>query len=104
MLARVVRPAAPRAVVLSEPTIALPNHPYNILITGVGGSGVITVGAILGMAAHLEGRAISVLDMTGMSQKNGAVTSHIPHRQRRHAVARSAHCCRRDRFCCWPTT
>jgi indolepyruvate ferredoxin oxidoreductase len=38
---------------------------------------VITVGALLGMAAHLEGKGASVLDMTGMSQKNGSVTSHI---------------------------
>ena len=64
-------------VELPQPVVELPAHPYNILITGVGGSGVITVGAILGMAAHLEGKAISVLDMTGMSQKNGAVMSHI---------------------------
>ena len=53
------------------------DRPFNILVTGVGGSGVITVGALLGMAAHLEGKAVSVLDMTGMSQKNGAVMSHI---------------------------
>ena len=74
------RPAVPApvaAIDLPEVDIELPDHPYNILITGVGGSGVITVGAILGMAAHLEGKAISVLDMTGMSQKNGAVMSHI---------------------------
>ncbi len=51
--------------------------PYNILITGIGGTGVITVGALLGMAAHLEGKGASALDMTGMSQKNGAVTSHV---------------------------
>jgi indolepyruvate ferredoxin oxidoreductase len=50
---------------------------YNILITGIGGTGVITVGALLGMAAHLEGKGASALDMTGMSQKNGAVTSHV---------------------------
>jgi indolepyruvate ferredoxin oxidoreductase len=50
---------------------------YNILITGIGGTGVITVGALLGMAAHLEGKGISVLDMTGMSQKNGSVMSHV---------------------------
>ncbi|MDA1011241.1 MAG: 2-oxoacid:acceptor oxidoreductase family protein [Proteobacteria bacterium] len=43
----------------------------------MGGTGVITVGALLGMAAHLEEKGISVLDMTGMSQKNGAVTSHV---------------------------
>ncbi len=51
--------------------------PYNILITGIGGTGVITIGALIGMASHLEGKGVSVLDMTGMSQKNGAVTSHV---------------------------
>ena len=51
--------------------------PYNILINGIGGTGVITVGALMGMAAHLEGKGASVLDMTGMSQKNGSVTSHV---------------------------
>ena len=57
------------------PTLAA--KPYNILITGIGGTGVITIGALLGMAAHLEGKGVSVLDMTGMSQKNGSVTSHV---------------------------
>jgi indolepyruvate ferredoxin oxidoreductase len=55
----------------------LKDTPYNILITGIGGTGVITIGALLGMAAHLEGKGTSALDMTGMSQKNGAVTSHV---------------------------
>ncbi|MBB4641432.1 indolepyruvate ferredoxin oxidoreductase family protein [Rhizorhapis suberifaciens] len=50
---------------------------YNILVGGIGGTGVLTVGAILGMAAHLEGKGCSVLDLTGMAQKGGAVTSHI---------------------------
>jgi indolepyruvate ferredoxin oxidoreductase len=63
---------------LPEPQAPVLNGtPYNILITGVGGTGVITIGALLGMAAHLEGKGVSVLDMTGMSQKNGAVTSHV---------------------------
>ncbi len=63
---------------LPEPVIAsLAEAPYNILITGIGGTGVITIGALLGMAAHIEGKGISALDMTGMSQKNGAVTSHV---------------------------
>ncbi|MES2979855.1 MAG: indolepyruvate ferredoxin oxidoreductase family protein [Pseudomonadota bacterium] len=52
-------------------------RPFNILITGIGGTGVITIGALLGMAGHLEGKGVSVLDMTGMSQKNGSVTSHV---------------------------
>jgi len=51
--------------------------PWNVLITGIGGSGVITVGALLGMAAHLEGKGASVLDVTGLAQKNGPVTSHV---------------------------
>ena len=48
-----------------------------MLITGVGGTGVITIGQILGMAGHIEGRGVSVLDMTGLAQKGGAVTSHV---------------------------
>ena len=64
--------------VLPEPLVrSVEEAPYNILITGIGGTGVITIGALLGMAAHLEGKGTSALDMTGMSQKNGAVTSHV---------------------------
>jgi indolepyruvate ferredoxin oxidoreductase len=63
--------------VLPEPLRPQLDATYNILITGIGGTGVITVGALLGMAAHLEGKGASVLDMTGMSQKNGSVTSHV---------------------------
>ena len=48
-----------------------------LLVTGIGGTGVLTVGALIAMAAHIEGRAAKVLDMTGMAQKGGAVTSHI---------------------------
>ena len=50
---------------------------YNILLTGIGGTGVITAGALLGTAASIEGMACSVLDQTGLSQKNGAVMSHV---------------------------
>ena len=50
---------------------------YNILITGVGGTGVVTLGAILGMAAHMEGKGVTVLDMAGLAQKGGPVISHI---------------------------
>jgi indolepyruvate ferredoxin oxidoreductase len=52
-------------------------EPCAIIITGIGGTGVITVGEMLGMAAHLDGRHCTVLDNTGMAQKNGAVTSHV---------------------------
>ncbi|MEG3126124.1 indolepyruvate ferredoxin oxidoreductase family protein [Sphingomonas sp. GB1N7] len=62
---------------LPQPTLPALERPYNLLTTGVGGTGVITVGAILGMAAHLEGKAVTTLDFTGLAQKNGAVASHI---------------------------
>ncbi|HBD19994.1 MAG TPA: indolepyruvate ferredoxin oxidoreductase family protein [Arenimonas sp.] len=52
-------------------------QPWNILITGVGGTGVVTIGALLGMAAHLEHKGASVLDQTGLAQKGGAVTTHV---------------------------
>ena len=52
-------------------------EPFSILVTGIGGTGVITVGALLGMAAHLEGKGCTVLDFTGLAQKNGAVMSHV---------------------------
>ncbi len=51
--------------------------PYSILVTGIGGTGVVTIGALLGMAAHIEQRGVSVLDMTGLAQKGGAVMSHV---------------------------
>ncbi len=50
---------------------------YNIMISGIGGTGVVTIGALLAMAAHLEEKACSVFDMTGLSQKNGAVYTHL---------------------------
>ncbi len=62
---------------LPEPVPASCETSYNVLINGIGGTGVITIGALLGMAGHLEGKGVSVLDMTGMSQKNGSVTSHV---------------------------
>ncbi|HEX3701218.1 MAG TPA: indolepyruvate ferredoxin oxidoreductase family protein, partial [Phenylobacterium sp.] len=49
----------------------------NIVFTGVGGTGVTTVASILAMAAHVDGRAASVVDMTGLAQKGGAVFSHV---------------------------
>jgi len=50
---------------------------YAIMVAGIGGTGVITVSAILGMAAHIDGKACSIFDMTGLAQKNGAVYSHL---------------------------
>ncbi|MEZ5614991.1 MAG: indolepyruvate ferredoxin oxidoreductase family protein [Rhodocyclaceae bacterium] len=62
---------------LAEPRIAEIREPWGILITGVGGTGVITLGALIGMAAHLDGKGVTALDMTGLAQKFGAVFSHV---------------------------
>lgn len=77
-----LRKAAPHAAENPAKGIPLPaitdlQHPYRILITGIGGTGVVTIGALLAMAAHLEGKGISVLDQAGLAQKGGAVSSHI---------------------------
>jgi indolepyruvate ferredoxin oxidoreductase len=62
---------------LPEPVRPALDQPYGILVTGVGGTGVVTIGALLGMAAHLEQKGCTVLDMTGLAQKGGAVYSHV---------------------------
>ena len=63
---------------LPDPVLpALSHKPYGILVTGVGGTGVVTIGAILGMAAHLEGKGSGSIDMAGLAQKGGAVFSHV---------------------------
>jgi indolepyruvate ferredoxin oxidoreductase len=62
---------------LPDPAHPATAEPYGILVTGIGGTGVVTIGALIGMAAHLEGKGCSVLDMTGLAQKNGAVVSHV---------------------------
>ena len=67
---------------LPEPALPALARPYGILVAGVGGTGVVTIGALVGMAAHLEGKGATVLDMTGLAQKGGAVMSHIRIAQR----------------------
>jgi indolepyruvate ferredoxin oxidoreductase len=62
---------------LPDPKLPAIDHTYNIIVTGVGGTGVVTIGGILGMAAHLEGRGVGVLDMAGLAQKGGAVFSYM---------------------------
>jgi indolepyruvate ferredoxin oxidoreductase len=86
----------PATAVADDPFARLPlpqqrplGEAYGILVTGIGGTGVITLGALLGMAAHLEGKGCTVLDFTGLSQKNGAVMSHVrlaPKPEDLHAV------------------
>jgi indolepyruvate ferredoxin oxidoreductase len=71
-------PGADALPPLPEPA-ALPLlvEPYQILVTGIGGTGVVTIGQILAMAAHVEGKGCSVLDMSGLAQKGGPVMSHV---------------------------
>lgn len=63
---------------LPQPQVPdLGDHAYNIMVTGIGGTGVLTIGALLGMAAHLEDKHSRVLDQTGLAQKGGEVLSHV---------------------------
>ncbi len=68
-------PELPLPPLPTLPSVA--DRPYGVLITGIGGTGVVTIGALMGMAAHIEGKGASVLDQLGMAQKGGAVISHV---------------------------
>jgi indolepyruvate ferredoxin oxidoreductase len=72
-------PALEAELLASVPLPRVPplEGPFNVLVAGIGGSGVLTLGALLGGAAHLEGKASTVLDFTGLAQKNGAVVSQV---------------------------
>ena len=67
----------------AAPVLPSVEQPYGVLITGIGGTGVVTIGAIMGMAAHIEGKGATVLDQLGMAQKGGAVDQPCPHRRQR---------------------
>ena len=73
----VSRSAEPLFTAVPEPVLPDLREPYGILVAGIGGSGVVTIGAIVGMAAHLEGRGFGGFDMAGLAQKGGAVWSHL---------------------------
>ncbi len=62
---------------LPEPVLPALQTPYGVLVNGIGGTGVITIGQILAVAAHIEGKGVSVLDMSGLAQKGGPVMSHV---------------------------
>ncbi len=66
-----------RAAALPAPTMPALARPHELLVTGVGGTGVITIGALIAMAAHLEGKGVSVLDFTGFAQKFGPVLGYL---------------------------
>ncbi|MEN8723906.1 MAG: indolepyruvate ferredoxin oxidoreductase family protein [Alphaproteobacteria bacterium] len=79
----------PITAVLPDPDFPAISDPWNIVVTGVGGTGVLTVTAVLAMAAHLEGKGVATLNQTGLAQKFGPVISHlrVANRQRDiHAV------------------
>jgi indolepyruvate ferredoxin oxidoreductase len=65
------------AAALPAPSLPQIDGVFSILVGGIGGNGVVTVAAILGMAAHLEQKPCSVLDISGLAQRNGAVMSHL---------------------------
>jgi indolepyruvate ferredoxin oxidoreductase len=69
--------ALPVFPVLPDPPQAAVERPWSILITGIGGTGVVTIGHVLAMAAHLDGKGAALIDMAGLSQKNGAVVTHL---------------------------
>lgn len=74
---------------LPIPSLPALSKPYGILVTGVGGTGVVTIGGLIGMAAHIERKGVTVLDMAGLAQKGGAVLSHVqiaPKPQALHAT------------------
>jgi indolepyruvate ferredoxin oxidoreductase len=62
---------------LADPVLPTLEQPYGILVNGVGGTGVVTIGAIVGMAAHLESKSFAGMDMAGLAQKGGSVWSHL---------------------------
>src|SRR6056297_3159802 len=62
---------------LPEPTIPAIDGTHNVVITGVGGTGVVTIGANLAMAAHIEGKGAAMMEMAGLAQKGGAVHIHV---------------------------
>lgn len=62
---------------LPEPAQPSLDTPYGILIAGIGGTGVVTIGALLGTAAAMEGKGVTALDMAGLAQKGGPVWSHL---------------------------
>lgn len=67
----------PEVETLPEPALPEIERAWNLALAGVGGTGVLTISAILGMAAHVEGKIPMVLDMAGLAQKGGAVMSHV---------------------------
>jgi len=62
---------------LPEPNIMTLHEPYAMMVTGVGGTGIVTIAALIGMAAHIDGLGCGIIDMAGLAQKGGSVVSHV---------------------------
>ncbi|WP_046168477.1 indolepyruvate ferredoxin oxidoreductase family protein [Chromobacterium vaccinii] len=76
------KPAGASADLAKMPALPMPkipalHEPFGIMVTGVGGTGVVTIGQVLGMAAYLDNKGVTVLDMAGLAQKGGSVWSHV---------------------------
>ncbi|MDH5356866.1 MAG: indolepyruvate ferredoxin oxidoreductase family protein, partial [Gammaproteobacteria bacterium] len=71
---------------LPEPALPSLHKPWNTVITGIGGTGVLTVGSLIAMAAHIEGKGCATLNQTGLAQKFGAVVCHVRIAQRRREI------------------
>jgi indolepyruvate ferredoxin oxidoreductase len=71
---------------IPEPQLPLAEHAWGIVVAGIGGTGVITIGQLLGMAAHLEGKGVITQDSAGLAQKGGATWSHIQIANRPEAI------------------
>ena len=72
----------PKAAAMDLPTMPAPALPaidgtFNLVITGVGGTGVVTIGAVLAQAAHMDGKGAGMMEMAGLAQKGGAVHIHL---------------------------
>jgi indolepyruvate ferredoxin oxidoreductase len=80
------RSAAPALPEVPHPLLPGAQSPWGIVVAGVGGTGVITIGQLLGMAAHLEGKGIVTQDAAGLAQKGGATWSHIQIADRAEAI------------------
>ena len=80
------RPRLATVQVPPEPVLPSAEKPWGIVVAGVGGTGVITIGQLLGMAAHLEGKGIVTQDAAGLAQKGGATWSHIQIADRAEAI------------------
>jgi indolepyruvate ferredoxin oxidoreductase len=80
------QPDLAQLAALPEPALPFAEKPWGIVVAGVGGTGVITIGQLLGMAAHLEGKGIVTQDAAGLAQKGGATWSHIQIANRMDAI------------------